>query len=283
MTKRHRPPAISALALAVVVVATAGCASSESARMDDAYRGEPASASVPGAMSFDGDAIAGVFAERAGGGGAPSTPTAKNEPQAPQEAPPPGAPALTATDAAIAPSKRLMIYRAAYGLLVANVDESVQKFMAQAVAAGGYLEARNGDQVSVRVPVARFQPIVDALPAMGTITAQNLAAMDVTKQCTDTTIRMENAEASRRRLLELLKQATKMEDILSIEREIRRLSEEIETMKGELRYLADQVAFSTISVQFQANAPPPVAWPAQQRSRFEWVNAIGLERVLYDF
>ena len=59
-----------------------------------------------------------------------------------------------------------------------------------------------------------------------------------------------------------------MEDILKIEAEVRRLTDEIEGMKGELRNLGDQVAFSTLTVNFFADAPPPNPYPQRTRSRF---------------
>jgi hypothetical protein len=74
-----------------------------------------------------------------------------------------------------------------------------------------------------------------------------------------------------------------MEEILQIENEVRRLTTEIEAMKGELRFLKDQVAFSTLAVTFYSSAPPPNTGPTRTRSRFEWINQVGIENVLYNF
>ena len=302
-SRRRRPLRFAA---ALAACAVAGCASARAypeasyAYDDDARRGsyapgapaEPApdamyEAQATVASRADApslfDAIGGLVA----GGGAEGAERAEAPPPPPKPAPPVPPGPTEAPTTADAPTqqktKRLVIYRASYALLVSNVEESVEKFLKAVVDEGGYLESRSGDVVAVRVPAASFQGLVDKLPTYGRVTSQNVSAQDVTKQFLDTTIRLENAEASRKRLLELLKQATKMEDILAIEREVRRLSEEIEAMKGELRFLSDQIAFSTITVQFQSNAPPPVAWPQQRRSRFEWVNQVGLERVIHDF
>lgn len=297
----------TSLALLVAVVA-ASCASSSRYAVDD-----DASPVAYGAGSDGGGGAPTADAPRAAhevadtvsveesilddvadlfGGAAPAAKVAQAPPPPPPPPPAAPAPAGTSTPGADAPqvdapppapSKRLMIYRASYALLVADVDASIQDFLKSVDEAGGYLEGRQGESVTVRVPAARFQALVDALPGFGRVTSQSLQAQDVTKQFLDLAIRIENAEASRRRLLELLKQAQKMEDILAIEGEVRRLSEEIERMKGEQRFLSDQIAFSTIHVLFQANAPKPMAWAERRASRFDWVNRIGFERVLRDF
>lgn len=210
--------------------------------------------------------------------------------QAPAPPPPPPAPGATPapeSEPAVVddtvPDKRLLIYRATYNVLVANVDDSVQKLVTQAEAMGGYLQSRNDGTVTVRVPAARFFELTKTLGTFGTITNESLEALDVTKQYVDLALRLQTAERSRARLLELLKQATKMEDTLRIESELRRLTEEIETMKGELRLLQDQISFSTLTVRFFSNAPPPTP-PSQRRaSRFPWINAVGIEQVMYGF
>lgn len=204
-------------------------------------------------------------------------------------APPPGAPQEGATEdpAPVAddrtPQKRLMVYRGTYTVMVANVEESVKELMARAEALGGYLQSRADGTVTVRVPAERFFELTKELAGYGRITNESLEALDVTKQYVDLSLRIETAEKSRARLIELLSQATKMEDILRIESELRRLTAEVETMKGELRLLSDQIAFSTLTVRFLSNAPPPSPYPVRKESRFPWVNRVGLERVLYEF
>lgn len=141
----------------------------------------------------------------------------------------------------------------------------------------------NNGTVTLRVPAQQFHALVNELGSYGQVTQKNLSASDVTKSVFDIELRMETAEKSRQRLLDLLKGATKMEEILQIENEVRRLTTEIEAMKGELRFLKDQVAFSTLAVTFYSNAPPPNTGPTRTRSRFEWINQVGIENVLYNF
>jgi len=98
----------------------------------------------------------------------------------------------------------------------------------------------------------------------------------------DLELRMENALKSRDRLLELLNRNDKVADLLAVEKELKRLTEEIELLKGELRFLKDQIVYSPIQVTF--NGPDLEAEPRQRsRSHFTWINSIGVENVLDEF
>jgi hypothetical protein len=195
-----------------------------------------------------------------GGGGA--------DPQAPQ------------ADPRNAEPKRLMIYTASYELLVPSVADSIRAFVERVEGLGGYLQKRDGARVACRVPAARFGELIAAIPSIGAVLLESLEAADVTRAYRDLEIRIENAEKARQRLLSILEKADKVEEVLAIEADLRRLTEEIERMKGELRYLADQIAFSTITVLFRSSAPEPTPVRARQPSRFEWLNEVGVENVL---
>ena len=186
-------------------------------------------------------------------------------------------------------AKRLVIYKGALVVLVAGVEPAVEKLAARANELGGFVENQSGNSasnnatVTLRVPAEKFYALVTELGTYGQVTQKNVSASDVTKTVFDIELRLETAEKSRQRLLDLLKSATKMEEILQIENEVRRLTQEIEGMKGELRFLKDQVSFSTLAVTFYSNAPPPNQGPTRTRSRFDWINQVGVESVLYNF
>ncbi|MEE9125750.1 MAG: DUF4349 domain-containing protein, partial [Planctomycetota bacterium] len=81
----------------------------------------------------------------------------------------------------------------------------------------------------------------------------------------------------------LIDKATKVEDILKIEEQLTRLTETIERIKGELKYLNEQVAFSMVKVGFQSVAPAVRPSKKRSRSRFAWINQVGIEQVLRRF
>lgn len=243
-----------------------------------------------GVFDFAGDVIDGALAKAEGGndkrGEAPRGPQKAPDPSLPNTGEPVKGDKPPVESSA---AKRLVIYKGALVVLVSGVEPAVEKLAARANELGGFVENQSGNSasnnatVTLRVPAEKFYALVTELGTYGQVTQKNVSASDVTKTVFDIELRLETAEKSRQRLLDLLKSATKMEEILQIENEVRRLTQEIEGMKGELRFLKDQVSFSTLAVTFYSNAPPPNQGPTRTRSRFDWINQVGVESVLYNF
>jgi hypothetical protein len=181
------------------------------------------------------------------------------------------------------PAERLLVHRGDLRVEVARPEEAIASFCALVVTCGGHLQSQTDQTVVVRVPVAHFEEAFAWVKQAGRVLSESRQAEDVTEEFVDLGIRLDNARKSRDRLLEILQKADKVEDILKVEAELRRLTEEIERMEGRKKFLADQVALSTLSATFQARADAPMKKGARQPSRFPWINRIGAERVVEDF
>jgi Domain of unknown function (DUF4349) len=169
--------------------------------------------------------------------------------------------------------QRQIIYTADVNLLAFNVNSVIEQVRTIATQMGGYMTALERQSITVRIPAARFDELINQVSRMGEVLAKNIKAADVTEELRDLNIRLENAERTRQRLLDHLKDSNKMEDTLKIEAELARVTESVEVMKGRMRYLGDQVAYSTVRVN--VNSPMP------QRSEhiqipFAWVREIGV-------
>ncbi len=178
---------------------------------------------------------------------------------------------------------RMLVHRGDVHVEVARPDEVMAEFQAQVVAWGGHLQSQQDRTLVVRVPVTRFEEAFTWVHDAGRLLSESRQAEDVTEEFVDLGIRLDNARKSRERLLEVLKRADKVEDILKVEAELRRLTEEIERMEGRKKLLADQVAMSTLSATFQAVTEAPARKRSRQPSRFDWINRIGAERVMEEF
>jgi hypothetical protein len=103
--------------------------------------------------------------------------------------------------------------------------------------------------LKIRVPEANFERLVSEVEkGDGEITYKEIQARDVTEQFIDIETRLSNKRNYLNRYTELLAQTKKIEEILSIEERIRALQEEIESAEGTLKYLNDQVDFSTLDL-----------------------------------
>lgn len=121
----------------------------------------------------------------------------------------------------------------------------------------GYLSAENFQDndfqysvnYTVRIPSVNFESFLNnAEKAQAKILHKQINARDVTTQFIDLEIRLANKEKYIERYQQLLKKANSIKEILEIERQIRTLEEELESTKGQLQYLSNQVTYSTLRV-----------------------------------
>lgn len=103
--------------------------------------------------------------------------------------------------------------------------------------------------LKIRVPSSNFEILIATIESGdGEIQFKAIDARDVTDQFIDLESRLENKKNYLTRYRELLKQAKNVKEILEIEENIRGLEEEIESTLGRLKYLSDQVAYSTLDL-----------------------------------
>ncbi len=79
---------------------------------------------------------------------------------------------------------------------------------------------------------------------------KNINTKDVTEEFIDVEARLKTKKELETRYLDLLKQAKTVADIVSIESQIANVRAEIESMEGRLKYLSNQVSFSTLNVSY---------------------------------
>ena len=107
------------------------------------------------------------------------------------------------------------------------------------------------NNVVIRVPAEKFDALIDALLKESIFTdSKNITAQDVTEEFVDAEARLKSKKAVEQRYVELLKQARNVEEIIKVEEQLRVLREEIEAKEGRVKYLNDQVSYSTIRLAF---------------------------------
>ncbi|MCV9933308.1 DUF4349 domain-containing protein [Flavobacterium sp. LS1R47] len=131
-----------------------------------------------------------------------------------------------------------------------NIDELLKKLNA-------YYETedlQNNDQaisynLKIRVPADNFEKLISSIEnGKDELTSKSIQARDVTEEFVDITTRLANKRDYLKRYKELLSKASTVKDILAIEENIRVIEEEIESKEGRLKYLSDQVSFSTLAL-----------------------------------
>jgi len=104
-------------------------------------------------------------------------------------------------------------------------------------------------RLSIRIPSAMFDKFISAVESGdGEVTEKIINALDVTTEFIDLESRLINKRSYLERYRELLKQARTVKEILEIEEQIRTIVEEIDSTEGRLKYLSDQVSYSTLNL-----------------------------------
>ncbi len=167
-----------------------------------------------------------------------------------------------------------IIYNATMHLVVERIAESLESIRATAVSLGGRLQEMGPDSITVKVPAAKFQAALEAVGRLGEVALKEVRGEDVGETMRDLAIRLKNAEEVRERLAKMLQSAAAMDDALKVEKELERVTETLEMLKGKLRYLETAVAFSTLTVRMNSPVPQKVVAEALP---FPWVETLASE------
>lgn len=129
-----------------------------------------------------------------------------------------------------------------------NIDNLIRQFNAYVTT-----DNRNNQQyrlsleMTIRVQQDQLDQLLQGLLKQAVyVHHNNITAEDVTEEFVDLNIRLKNKRAVEEQYVKLLNKAGKIEDILKIENELRKIREEIEAKEGRLKYLKSQVSMSTI-------------------------------------
>jgi Domain of unknown function (DUF4349) len=152
-------------------------------------------------------------------------------------------------------------------------------FVADAAVQSGRSQVRQAT-LELKVPSARFDELTEGLQPIGRLEFVNVSAEDVSEEFVDLAARAANGRKLEERLIELIRTRTgKLQDVLSVERELARVREEIERIEGRLRYLKTSAQLSTLSVSL--HEPMPIVatqgrGPIAEAFREAWRNFVGV-------
>jgi hypothetical protein len=176
------------------------------------------------------------------------------------------APAATAAPAAgqSQPGQpRLIIRTADMTLIVTDTLTQLDAISKIAGSRGGFIvssstsryEDEMQGQVTLRVDAAQFdQALSDIRTLAVEVRNESMRGEDVTAEFVDLDAQLKNLEAAEAQLQQILKQATKTEDVLNVYRELTAIRGQIEQIKGRMKYLSQSAALATISVSLIPDA-----------------------------
>ena len=129
-------------------------------------------------------------------------------------------------------------------------------------------------QVTFRVPVDAFEPVLRELKGLGTYRGEKSSTEDVTNQYIDLNGQLAAWRAQERVYLRLLDRARSVTDVIAVQNQLQQVQSNIERLQGQLNYLEDQSSFSTIVLQVsEPGAAGPAGEPTGRLAR-AWATAV---------
>lgn len=159
----------------------------------------------------------------------------------------------------LAPMEKKLIKNGEVGFQVNSLAATKQKIEGALKASGGYIAKENSydysnnptDELIVRVPAKDFDKFLTAvLDGIEKIDYKRIDIEDVTEQFVDIEARLKSKRQLESKYADLLTKASSMEDILKIQKEMESIREEIESAEGRLKYLSNQVGYSTLKINY---------------------------------
>ncbi len=160
------------------------------------------------------------------------------------------------------PSERLIIKTGRLSLLVKDVREGVDKMQKLATDLEGFVvdsqisvvDEKKGTlkaTVTIRVPAEKFDQTLKTLKENAVkVTSERTSGQDVTEEYTDLQSRLRNLEATEAQLLKIMERAGEIKDVLSVQQELTKVREQIETVEGRIKFLEESAAMSKITAHF---------------------------------
>lgn len=145
---------------------------------------------------------------------------------------------------------RIILYNAQLSLLVDSVKTIKDRALSIMVSYKGYMVSSTNTSLQMRVPSSSLNSVLTNFKQLGKVNYENINGVDVTDTYYDIKIRLENAEKTRNRYLELLNQAKNVSEILKVEKELERLNGVIDSYKGSIKRYDQENQYSLITLRF---------------------------------
>lgn len=164
--------------------------------------------------------------------------------------------------------ERIVIVNASLEIVVDAPDQSLETISRMAEQMGGFVVNANlyktqlsdGQEVprasiTIRVPAGRLEEALSIIEAESDQLPLNksIESQDVTEDYTDLQSRLRNLEAAEAQLMEIMASANKTEDVLNVFDQLTRVREQIEVIKGQIKFIDESARLSAIRVELIPN------------------------------
>jgi hypothetical protein len=162
--------------------------------------------------------------------------------------------------------ERIVIKNADLAIVVSDVEARMKNIQIMAEQMGGFVVSSNlyqsytntyvkvpEAQIVIRVPSDQLDEAMDQIKKDTVeVQTENISGQDVTAEYVDLQSRLKNYEAAEAQLNDILKNATDTADVVNIFNQLVYYREQIELVKGQIKYYEEAAALSAITVRIIA-------------------------------
>ncbi|MCC6807639.1 MAG: DUF4349 domain-containing protein [Deltaproteobacteria bacterium] len=189
------------------------------------------------------------------------------------------APAPTAAQT-VSPLLTAAATEATLTLKVSDRDAAAEALIAKVEGFGGYFSERSDQAVTFKVPADRELEVEAHAKTLGVLIDRQHQKVDLGFAIDQARSVLKSREEMMKRYFDVLKSAGPNQ-VVTVEREIVGLIQDIERQKGSLKQMEHRVRFAKVVVSFQfreRNAPV-----RDGTSSFGWLNGVNLSDLIGDF
>lgn len=142
-------------------------------------------------------------------------------------------------------------------------DQAISQIKSTVANLGGYIETQSLDGKSIsytgdyyeryanfvaRIPSEKLDEATSSLSGFCNVVSQNESTEDITDSYFDAQAHLDTLKIQEERLLEILKKAEKLEDVITLETALSEVRYQIESLTASLKRMDSQVTFSYLNI-----------------------------------
>jgi hypothetical protein len=180
-------------------------------------------------------------------------------------------------------SERQIIREASLEVRVRKMDEAEKEALRIAKQAGGFVESSSSTglassfprtDLSIRVPVAKFDEVLESFSGLGIPLSKSISGEDVTAQLVDMEARLKTLTAQEDTLREMLKSTKTVKDMLEVQGRLTDVRTQIEQIAAQRKNMSELATLSTIRLSLvQSSETAPIAPKDQNWIGEAWAQA----------
>ncbi|MBE9912512.1 DUF4349 domain-containing protein [Paenibacillus donghaensis] len=172
---------------------------------------------------------------------------------------------LNAQDLASGLNQKL-IYKANIVMEIPDYDQAQTEIRNRVTLSGGYIinfsetasTGEKGGTFAIKVPAKGFSSFLAGLEKIKHERLErSIEGQDVTEEYVDLESRLKAKQLMEQQYIEFMKKATKTDDLVAFANELERIQSEIEQIKGRMRYIDQNVSYSTVEIRLYETAKEP--------------------------